>query len=286
MFRKFTIEKTLLQKGLLSMDPYLEEAILKTRMNNGGFKQLSPQDQVKFDMWFGCKNIESWKAERCPYYRIYPGVVEALLKLKLDKLLDLERPRFPFGITTLEIELPKDYWSIFDCTSVIVGDLGEYYSLTLQRQEGKYIYAAINIDNIKNDLKKASEITNKFTQLIFGVLAIGDNPDIVKPLVLRADVKKYKLTGDEKYIEKARRRGVIGFDIGEDIPTKAQLKKMIEENELALEQGRKAPHIRCAHLHLYHTGKGRTIPKIMLIDSLVVNRELLSKIPQGFYEGD
>lgn len=282
MFRKFEMSTTMLQYSM-----YRSQNIVDVINAQPESKvPLNGDELHAADTWFGCKNVELWKQERCPYYRVYPGVMESLLKLNLNKLLDVELEPFPFGLRTLSIEIPKDYWEELGCTSVILVDYEQYYGVTHQGLNKDYGFNLINLNTLKDDIKRYNKLTNSFTKLIFGVLAIGDNPDIVKPVVLRADEKKYQLTGDEKYVEKARRRGVIGFDIGEGIPTKAQIKKMIEENEIALEQGRKAPHIRCAHLHLYHTGKGRTIPKIMLIDSLVVNWDLLTKIPQGFYEGE
>lgn len=282
MFRKFEMSTTTMQYSMYHSQDIVD-VINKQPDSN---IPLSGDELHSADTWFGCQGVGLWKKERCPYYRVYPGVMESILKLNLERLLNVDREPFPFGLKTLSIEIPKDYWEELGCTAVIIADYEKYYGVTHQGLNKDYGFNLINLTTLKDDIKRYNKFTNQFTQLIFGVLAIGDNPDIVKPVALKADVQKYELTGDEKYIEKARRRGVIGFDIGEDIPTKAQLKKMVEENELAIEQGRKAPHIRCAHLHLYHTGKGRSIPKIMLIDSLVVNRDLLTKIPQGFYEGD
>ncbi len=281
MFKKFEMSNDLVQYGL-----YTSGSILDTLMNCSvdDTRQLSPEDQRHSDIWFGCKNVEMWKSERCPYYRIYPGVFEAILKLDLDKLLDLDVCPFPFGLKTLSIEIPKDYWNLLECSSLIVGELNGYYGVTLQNVASGYGYNLINLLSIKKDLERCNEATHIFTKIIFGVLSIGENPDIVKPVVLRADQRKYEATGDEKYIEKAKRRGVFGFNIGEDIPTKAQIKRMIEENELAIKQGRKAPHYRRDCLALVYTGKGRALPKIVRRKGCFVNRDLLTKLPQGFYE--
>ena len=280
MFRKFEMSTTMLQYSM-----YRSQGIVDIINDQPDSKvPLNGDELHAADTWFGCKNVELWKQERCPYYRVYPGVMESLMKLNLAKLLDVELEPFPFGLRTLSIEIPKNFWEELGCTSVILADYERYYGVTHQGLNKDYGFNLINLTTLKDDIKRYNKLTNSFTKLIFGVLAIGDNPDIVKPVVLKADEKKYQLTGDEKYIEKARRRGVIGFDIGEDIPTRAQLKQMIKENEIAIEQGRKAPHIRSACLALVHTGKGRALPKIIKRKGCFVNKDLLTKIPQGFYE--
>lgn len=281
MFKKFEMSNDLLQYGL-----YTSSSILDTLVhcNFNDTSKLSPEDQKNSDIWFGCKNVEMWKSERCPYYRIYPGVFEAILKLDLDKLLSLDVCPFPFGLKTLSIEIPQDYWNLLGCNALIVGNLDGFYGVTLQNASSGYGYNLINLSSVKKDIEGCNEATHIFIKIIFGVLSIGENPDIVKPVVLKADERKYQLTGDMKYVEKAKRRGVFGFDVGEDIPTKAQIKKMVEENELAIQQGRKATHYRCAHLCLVHTGKGGALSKFIVRKGCLVNKDLLIKIPQGFYE--
>lgn len=280
MFRKFEMSTTTMQCSMYRAQSIVDVINAQPDSNI----PLSGDELHSADTWFGCQGVGLWKKEHCPYYRVYPGVMEALLKLNLSKLLDVDLCSLPFGLKTLSIEIPKDYWEELGCTAVIIADYEKYYGVTHQGLNKDYGFNLINLTTLKDDIKRYNKFTNQFTKLIFGVLAIGENPDIVKPVVLRADEQKYQLTGDEKYIEKARRRGVIGFDIGEAIPTKAQIKKMIEENELAIEQGRKRPHIRLACLALVHTGKGRAIPKIIKRKGCFVNRDLLTKIPQGFYE--
>lgn len=280
MFKKFNMSTTAMEYGI-----YQSESVVDILWGQeDSTRPLEEGDRTKAETWFGCRSVELWKSERSPYYRIYPGVMEAMLKLNLDKLLDVGHGSFPFGLKTISLEIPSDYWDELDCTSLIIVDCKKYYGITHQRLDGSYGYNLVDLTTLRDHLKRFNSITHKFTQIIFGVLAIGDNSDIVKPVVLKTDEKKYQLTGDEKYIEKARRRGVFGFEIGEDIPTKAQLKQMIKENEIAIEQGRKAPHIRSACLALVHTGKGRSLPKIIKRKGCFVNKDLLTKIPQGFYE--
>lgn len=281
LFKKFQMSQSVMEYGIYSNTDIAE---MLENHDIHDTRRISEEELGKTDIYFGCVNVKLWKAERCPYYRIYPGVLESLLKLDVDKLLGLDIPSLPFGLRTLAIEIPEDYWDLLDCNAMIIGDYNSHYGVTLQNINGGYGYNLISLSTVKEDIQGCKKGTLDFLRIIFGVLSIGENPDIVKPVVLKADEKKYQLTGDEKYIEKARRRGVIGFEVGEDIPTKAQLRRMIEENELAIQQGRKTPHIRSACLALIGTGKGRSIPRIVKRKSCFVNKDLLLKIPHGFYE--
>lgn len=280
MFRSVTLSKELVQLGAQDLPPDFAATIHNVK----SVDELTPEQYRRYEIWMCCNQIDVWKKEKCPYYRVYPGVLESIMKLDLDKLIGLDRTPFPFGIHTLEIEIPEEYWhDAGGFSALLIADLGRAYAVTIQGSDLGIHSTYIDFDYLKETLPETSEITQTFVKIILGVLAIGENPDIVKPVVLRADEQKYQLTGDEKYIDKARRRGVIGFNIGEDIPTKARLKQMVQENEIALSQGRKAPHIRSACLALVHTGKGRSLPKIVKRKGCYVNKELLIKTPQGFY---
>lgn len=243
----------------------------------------------------------NWTHDKEPYYRIFPGVLESLLKLDVHKLIKLELPSLPFGLTTLEIEIPECYWDILKYKSLIFEnitntirmsdptlELGmELWSTLVQDISGGLKPVVIE-KNLLDDkaLEDATEFELNFLRILCGILSIGDNPDIVKPMVLRKDMRKYETATDEekaKLIAKAKRRGVVGYAIGEDIPTKAQIKRMIEENELAVQQGRKATHYRSSHLAMIGTGKNRAFPKLIVRSGCIVNKDLYKQVPQGFY---
>jgi hypothetical protein len=65
---------------------------------------------------------------------------------------------------------------------------------------------------------------------------------------------KFEHSGDDRYIEKAHRRGKIGWNVGRHIEV--------------------APHYRRPHMALVWTGQGRTVPKIVPRRGSVVHREL------------
>jgi hypothetical protein len=93
---------------------------------------------------------------------------------------------------------------------------------------------------------------------------LDDDPSVISPDVLADDRAKYEATGDQKYLEKAHRRGKVGWDVG----------RYIE----------RIPHYRRPHMTLVWTGPGRKIPKIVLRKGSIVHRNIVEKIPTGFEE--
>ena len=94
---------------------------------------------------------------------------------------------------------------------------------------------------------------------------LEDDPEIVNPEVLADDRAKYEASGDQKYVEKARRRGKFGWDVGRHIEV--------------------IPHYRRPHLMLAWTGAGRSVPKIVPRKGSIVHRNVVEKLPTGF-EGE
>ena len=64
------------------------------------------------------------------------------------------------------------------------------------------------------------------------------------------------------YIEKARKRGIVGWSIGKQYET--------------------CPHYRRPHFGIRHTGKGGAIPRIVPIKGAVVHNKKLTTVPTGY----
>jgi len=89
-----------------------------------------------------------------------------------------------------------------------------------------------------------------------------NNPEIISPDVLADDRAKFEQTGDQKYIDKAHRRGKVGWDVGRHVEV--------------------MPHYRRPHMTLVWTGRGRAMPKIVPRRGSVVHREVVEKVPMGW----
>jgi len=83
--------------------------------------------------------------------------------------------------------------------------------------------------------------------------------------LLADDRGKFEANGDRKYIEKAHRRGKVGWDVGKHIEV--------------------IPHFRRPHMALVWTGHGRMMPKIVPRKGSVVHRDMVEKLPSGFGGG-
>ena len=71
----------------------------------------------------------------------------------------------------------------------------------------------------------------------------GERPQIISPDVLADDRAKFEASGDQRYIDKAHRRGKVGWDVGKHIEV--------------------IPHFRRPHMMLVWTGRGRAVPRIV-----------------------
>jgi hypothetical protein len=87
---------------------------------------------------------------------------------------------------------------------------------------------------------------------------LENDPSVIEPDVLSKDRMRFEASGDEKYIDKAHRRGTVGWNVGRRM-------------ELA-------PHYRRRHMALVWTGSGRVVPR----RGRVVHREKVEKVPSGF----
>jgi hypothetical protein len=100
-------------------------------------------------------------------------------------------------------------------------------------------------------------------RLICTVCLMATDPEIVEPEVLASDEERYSKTRDSALVDKAHRRGKVGWNVGKDIEV--------------------VPHYRRAcPAALYWTGEGRRFPKIRFRKGSVVHRKRLASVPTGF----
>ena len=99
-------------------------------------------------------------------------------------------------------------------------------------------------------------------RLCCSLCLLESDPSIISPDVLSKDRDRFEHTRDEKYVEKAHRRGKVGWDVGRHIEV--------------------IPHYRRPHLTLVWTGPGRTVPKIVPRRGSIVHRNVVEKVPMGF----
>lgn len=250
-------------------------------------------DQLEVRQWSG--DVEQrgrarvameaqWNDTSSPYYNVWPVVIEPMQKIKLDLLCDYIRPpaspillRFPAGqepVTDagipirclmmtgalsrdheLELAVISQTDSIGDCL----------YFICFLLTKGKSLEEAI--DGLGQeycvDDDPATRAVNKLAVRFASALCLmKDDPDLIIPDVLDKDRASFSETGDQKYVDKAHRRGKFAWHIGSRLEVD--------------------PHYRRAHFGLRWTGEGRKLPRIVPIKGCIVKRHKLTQVPTGY----
>ncbi len=233
-----------------------------------------------------------WYDELRPYYKIWPAVLKALQRFPID--VPLNSLKLPY--LTVALRLPVGYEIPVRLTRARMdGVLLSPRSCTLsciilshklQLAEFKnekwfkhpslmvrcfYLDCETTTSGLRTDWKTTlsdqyMDVDHKIMSLIINVLMLSKDPSFIEPEVLNKDRDKYEATKDQKYVDKARRRGVVGWNIG----------RVFES----------IPHYRRPHLGLRWTGKGGKIPKIVPIKATIVHRDKMKKVPTGYITPD
>ena len=241
-------------------------------------------------------NERGWEKARRPYYNLWPSIVPMLTRLDLD--LDSWLIQLP--LPALCIRFPKDpaknllkfEWKGEEVSvrCILMGDMnqGEGISVLIDVGElmgeiGVPVYSYRNFPRkpgLTVEQSLASLGRNQFAdigiqvpdslvmdcvRLCCSLCLLENDSSIISPDVLADDRAKFEASGDHRYIDKAHRRGKIGWDVGRHIEV--------------------IPHYRRPHMALVWTGRGRVVPKIVPRRGSVVHREVVEKVPMGFGRG-
>ena len=216
---------------------------------------------------FGSRMKAKWEWEwyslERPYYRIYPSILRMFFGIRLD--LPSNRIRPPLG--AIGIQLPDclvcdDDWVVNNllvntnsehCQMSFVA-YGLYHGVsathmtafpmtpeTVERQLLVSMERPTLLGSVPGRSLMSAELQSRCMRIIATLCLIADNPEFVSADVLAADEEKYKLTGDDKYVRKAKRRGKYGWTVGKHVEM--------------------SPHFRNRCLALYWTGQGAPFPR-------------------------
>jgi hypothetical protein len=233
-----------------------------------------------------------WLQDSRPYYHLYPGILGPLLNLALD--LDTGGIRPPRR--ALAVCLPKDHkhprltfpgghvQTILMATGVSKQDQTSYEAINLFIDVGERV-AGFPIHTFRSfrtsegftlqgeldglpdhysahfGLEVPRPLIVDCVRLCATLCLLADDPEIIEADVLSKDRQKFRDSRDEKYIEKARRRGKVGWLVGRDLE--------------------KSPHYRRGHFSVFWTGAGRHVPKVGWRKGTVVHRAQVVKVPTG-----
>ena len=108
----------------------------------------------------------------------------------------------------------------------------------------------------------------------------SDTP-LIEPVVIRALQEKWEQTQDAALIEKSKRRGVFGWDIGKNLPDATQIEQMRKD---ALNLGMRCPHWRNAHFSRRVVGKREDGNKEWrFVAGSFINKDKMLDVPHGYY---
>ena len=253
--------------------------------------------QMDSAQFYGQLNVErEWEQAKKPYYSVWPSIVPMLSRLNLA--LDSGLIRLP--MPALSIRLPKDKNPLsFDWKGeqvqiqcMLMGEINEGRGLSIlidigemmgdgegfgmpiytyrnfRREPGLTMEEALQ-ELGSNELAELgvqipSDSISDCVRLCCTLCLLEDDPSIIEPDVLSKDRRKFEGSGDQKYVEKAHRRGKVGWNVGRHIEV--------------------APHYRRPHMTLVWTGRGRAVPKIVPRRGTIVHREKVENVPSGFGE--
>ena len=239
-----------------------------------------------------------WTNLRRPYYNVYPSIIPALLRLKLDfDSGDIECPlkailvRLPTTSNPLSFKFENQEWFVRTMLMVrsivreergisIWIDIGElmygspvYTFRNIQCVRGKTLEDSL--DNLPEHestqvgVVLPNDTVESCVRLCCTLCLLENDPDVVEPDVFAEDREKYEKSRDQKYVDKAIRRGRVGWNIGRNINIET------------------VPHVRGpSPAALYWTGRGRTIPKIRFRRGCIVHRRKIEDIPTGYLDDE
>ncbi|HUY93003.1 MAG TPA: hypothetical protein VMV10_30010 [Pirellulales bacterium] len=238
----------------------------------------------------------AWYSERRPYYNVYPKIIPHLTAVRLDCPVSVVEPPVPYLLVRLPAaDNPLSFaheGRPYNLRGILFGvfeflytgrhrfdmwlDIGEtgvddrpvYTLRSFNFDRERSVEEAINEGKTDPSINYGVLLPTDFQlqaiKLVCCLCLLRGDPDVIEPDVLVDDQDKYEQTGDQRYVEKAHRRGKVGWTVG----------KQIE----------KAPHWRRPHFALFWTGKGRTIPKIGLRKGAIVKRAVVGEIPTGYLD--
>ena len=226
-----------------------------------------------------------WKHLPRPYYQVYPAIIPALLNLRLDIQTSLIHTPMPALLVRLPADKPIDelpgVQTVLMCQDAPGEDLRLRVNfmrptglanmhITLGCEPGKTLEESFqeSAANTQSYIISGNFYSEEYLPLVLNSLRLcamlcllAEDIDVIAPDVLADDRRKYEASGDPKYVDRAHRRGKVGWNVGQQIEV--------------------MPHYRRPHPALVWTGHGRAVPRIVMRKGSVVHREVL----HGFRPG-
>lgn len=223
-----------------------------------------------------------WYRQRRPFFNVYPGVEKCLRNTRLD--IDPEAiPQsiiHQLGVMEVRTQAGSKTPSFF--LAVLPGvtaGKSPVMAVHTMRTDTRGIQSCVSpfgkqLDDrsgpkITDDWDGSSDADEMLTEvtarlrIAIGVMLLASDPRYCEPVLLNRDKGKLlNETEREVAIERARRNGNYGFDIGKGIEV--------------------SPHFRRPHFAIRWTGKGSSVPRLVPVKGAVINESLVTTVPTGY----
>jgi hypothetical protein len=241
-----------------------------------------------------------WSKHDKPYYNIWPAVFDMVGKVKLSIPCDAIRP--PSHTICLRLPTHPNNPYVFDGCEVktvlfgvqkvaeqagsqnlidgltILFDIGETYGgFPCYTFKIFPLLPGVSLEDATETLASHNTwflgksipdpIVQSVVKLVTTICLIYDDPNFVTPDILAKDRVIFDMSDDKKkqaLIDKAKRRGKNGFNLGQSIE--------------------KIPHYRNAHYALFWTGPNRAKPIVKLRSGSVVHKSKITSVPTGYLD--
>ena len=250
-------------------------------------QELPGMNQDKWDLYvLMLENEAKWYENRRPYYKVYPCVVDALCKLKLE--FNCPCPKVPEGIVSIRFaeghEPRRDGNSI--AALLVYSESGQdektgaqkevlFVQVTLKENPEAYYWFYFDTNSPDMTMEECLshypalgeyyEIRKLATRIALTTCMLADDPEIITRDVLNKQQDKYDGERNDsrrkRMEDKARNNGVFGWSIGKNVEV--------------------SPHVRRPHWALRHTGPKGSVPQIVPVKGCKVNASKLTDVPNG-----
>lgn len=221
-----------------------------------------------------------WEDSKKPFLNVYPTVLESLLNTSPEIDPALIPRSIIHELKAMEVRLPESSPLPSYFLGVLPGECFTNRKYSSWSLEISYVdmeacvvkHSALFGETPKFRYDTAIPLTHvdehrieSLLRASLGIMLLACDSRYVEQVLLARDRDKvYDLTGRKKAEERAKNRGVFGFDLGKDIVM--------------------SPHSRRPHFAIRWTGPGRKIPKLVPVKGCFINKSLLGEIPTGYAE--
>jgi hypothetical protein len=228
---------------------------------------------------FGFSEECRWTQNRRPYFNVFPALFGKLQSVSLrgvgtDVFI---RAMANLSLETLLVRSSASTGCMGCLVSTITGK-GLMLKFYLKSGDGELQNLVITSESrgpdsndfglyaerigLDNDVPEIAQ----FLSVVLGSLLLDvEDRSLVNPVLLNKDLPKLSRIGEVEAIDRAKRRGVIGWDLGR-----------------SLESVCRSAHYRNAHLCLFRTGPGRSTPVIKFRSGAFVKPTNRISVPTGY----